>query len=91
MWLQAVGIEHVPELVATSRKNIENDGKGNLLTNGNLILAKGDGRLGVPEHAPYDAIHVGAAAPSQKEITNPQTTIPHTFLFCAVPLSLSQL
>lgn len=23
----------------------------------------GDGRLGYPEEAPYDAIHVGAAAP----------------------------
>lgn len=64
---QAVGIEHVPELVAKSRKNIENDGKGNLLDSGNLVLVKGDGRLGVPEHAPYDAIHVGAAAPSKDD------------------------
>lgn len=28
------------------------------------ILAVGDGRKGFPEEAPYDAIHVGAAAPT---------------------------
>lgn len=28
------------------------------------VFAVGDGRLGYPEEAPYDAIHVGAAAPS---------------------------
>lgn len=27
-------------------------------------LAVGDGRLGYPDEAPYDAIHVGAAAPT---------------------------
>jgi hypothetical protein len=35
-----------------------------LLDAGQLTLMEGDGRLGCPEHAPYDAIHVGAAAPS---------------------------
>ena len=27
-------------------------------------MSVGDGRLGYPEGAPYDAIHVGAAAPT---------------------------
>lgn len=27
-----------------------------------MKIVEGDGRLGYPEHAPYDAIHVGAAA-----------------------------
>ena len=27
-----------------------------------MIIVTGDGRLGYPEKAPYDAIHVGAAA-----------------------------
>lgn len=54
----------MPELVATSKKNVENDGKKALLDCGNLVLVQGDGRFGVPQHAPYDAIHVGAAAPS---------------------------
>lgn len=30
---------------------------------GNLVIKQGDGRLGVAELGPYDAIHVGAAAP----------------------------
>lgn len=28
-----------------------------------FFLSVGDGRMGYPEEAPYDAIHVGAAAP----------------------------
>lgn len=28
------------------------------------FFSVGDGRLGCPEEAPYDAIHVGAAAPT---------------------------
>lgn len=28
------------------------------------MCAVGDGRMGFPEEAPYDAIHVGAAAPT---------------------------
>lgn len=28
------------------------------------FFAVGDGRLGFPDEAPYDAIHVGAAAPT---------------------------
>lgn len=35
-----------------------------LFSENHLLLPKeGDGRLGYPEMAPYDAIHVGAAAP----------------------------
>ena len=29
-----------------------------------IFYIVGDGRLGYPDSAPYDAIHVGAAAPS---------------------------
>lgn len=32
-------------------------------TAGHLALVVGDGRKGYPAEAPYDAIHVGAAAP----------------------------
>ena len=33
-----------------------------MLKSGNLKLFAGDGRLGYADDAPYDAIHVGAAA-----------------------------
>ncbi|XVF49740.1 hypothetical protein PTKIN_Ptkin04bG0037800 [Pterospermum kingtungense] len=59
----AVGVEHIPELVASSIKNIEKSAAAPLLKEGSLSLHAGDGREGWPECAPYDAIHVGAAAP----------------------------
>ncbi|XP_039054175.1 protein-L-isoaspartate O-methyltransferase 1-like isoform X1 [Hibiscus syriacus] len=60
---RAIGVEHIPELVASSIKNIERSAAAQLLKEGCLQVHVGDGREGWPEHAPYDAIHVGAAAP----------------------------
>ncbi|KAJ4959609.1 hypothetical protein NE237_019519 [Protea cynaroides] len=60
---RAVGVEHIPELVATSINNIQKSQAAPLLKGGSLSVHVGDGRLGWPELAPYDAIHVGAAAP----------------------------
>ena len=61
-----VGIEHVPQLQETARKNIESD-QPNLVRNGRILLVVGDGRVGYPAKAPYDAIHVGAAAAEEPE------------------------
>ncbi|XP_050810837.1 protein-L-isoaspartate(D-aspartate) O-methyltransferase-like isoform X2 [Gopherus flavomarginatus] len=58
---KAVGIEHIEELVHESIRNVREDDP-TLLTSGRLKLLVGDGRQGYPEEAPYDAIHVGAAA-----------------------------
>ncbi|XP_054730907.1 protein-L-isoaspartate(D-aspartate) O-methyltransferase isoform X1 [Anastrepha obliqua] len=58
---RVIGIEHQPELVAQSFQNLNADDP-KMLDSGKLIIVEGDGRKGVPEHAPYDAIHVGAAA-----------------------------
>ncbi|PSR95907.1 Protein-L-isoaspartate O-methyltransferase [Actinidia chinensis var. chinensis] len=60
---RAVGVEHIPELVASSIENIRKSAAAPLLKEGSLSVHVGDGRLGWPECAPYDAIHVGAAAP----------------------------
>ncbi|CAG0916419.1 unnamed protein product [Notodromas monacha] len=57
----AVGIDHLPELVAMSKRNIEK-GNPDLLRGNRIKLIVGDGRKGWAEDAPYDAIHVGAAA-----------------------------
>ncbi|XP_046664876.1 protein-L-isoaspartate(D-aspartate) O-methyltransferase isoform X1 [Homalodisca vitripennis] len=59
---RAVGIDHIPELVNYSYDNVMKD-KPELLASGRVKLVVGDGRLGHPEEAPYNAIHVGAAAP----------------------------
>ncbi|CAH2076239.1 unnamed protein product, partial [Iphiclides podalirius] len=60
---RVVGIDHIPELVTLATKNIQNDNP-ELLTSGRIKLIAGDGRLGYPDEAPYNAIHVGAAAPT---------------------------
>ncbi|XP_067847255.1 l-isoaspartyl protein carboxyl methyltransferase, like isoform X2 [Heptranchias perlo] len=58
-----VGIDHIPELVEQSIANVQSD-QSLLLSSGRLTLIVGDGRRGYPSGAPYDAIHVGAAAPT---------------------------
>ncbi|KAJ0229286.1 Protein-L-isoaspartate O-methyltransferase 2 [Hirschfeldia incana] len=59
---RVVGVDHIPELVDMSIKNVEKSVAGSLLQKGSLSLHVGDGRKGWEEFAPYDAIHVGAAA-----------------------------
>ncbi|KAI0828699.1 Pcmt1-prov protein [Trametes gibbosa] len=61
---KVVGIEHVPELVQWSVGNLRKDGLGAALDDGKIKMIVGDGRKGLLEDGPYDAIHVGAAAPS---------------------------
>ncbi|XP_010533504.1 PREDICTED: protein-L-isoaspartate O-methyltransferase 1-like isoform X2 [Tarenaya hassleriana] len=59
---RAVGVEHISELVDVSVKNISKSAVAPLLKKGSLSVHAGDGRKGWPNFAPYDAIHVGAAA-----------------------------
>ncbi|CAO4380025.1 unnamed protein product [Caenorhabditis nigoni] len=56
-----VGIEHMSELVELSKKNIKKH-HSEMIENGNVVMIDGDGRQGYAEKAPYNAIHVGAAA-----------------------------
>ncbi|CAH1401144.1 unnamed protein product [Nezara viridula] len=55
-----VGIDHIAHLVQLAQRNILN-GNSFLLGWDSIIFRTADGRLGYPENAPYDAIHVGAA------------------------------
>ena len=59
---KAIGIEHIQELVDKSIVNLNKNNK-DLFDEGILEIHKGDGRQGYAAEAPYDAIHVGAAAP----------------------------
>ena len=56
-----VGIEHMKELYELGKINISKSHK-ELLNTKNIELICGDGRLGYEKEAPYDCIHVGAAA-----------------------------
>ena len=57
-----VGVDHIQELVDWSRQNMKKDGKEDMLNKRSIMLVVGDGRKGFIEEAPFDAIHVGAAA-----------------------------
>ncbi|KAJ5288468.1 Protein-L-isoaspartate(D-aspartate) O-methyltransferase [Penicillium angulare] len=60
---QVIGIDHIPELVALAQSNMNKSEQGReLQVSGQVKLITADGRLGWKENAPYDAIHVGAAA-----------------------------
>ena len=60
----AVGIDHIDELVQLSIDNVnKSPDTAKLLKSGQMQLVVGDGRQGYEQFAPYDAIHVGAAAP----------------------------
>jgi protein-L-isoaspartate(D-aspartate) O-methyltransferase len=52
-----VSVERFPDLAEQARANLEAAGLGQ------VTVVVGDGTLGVPEHAPYHAIVVAAAAP----------------------------
>jgi protein-L-isoaspartate(D-aspartate) O-methyltransferase len=56
-----IGVEHHPKLVEFSIKNLNSDDR-TFLSEGKVKIVKSDGREGCKEFAPYDAIHVGAAA-----------------------------
>ncbi|XKL66862.1 hypothetical protein PGB90_010282 [Kerria lacca] len=61
-----IGVDHIPELVNKSIKNVEKD-KPELLSTKQLQFIVGDGREGYAKEAPFNAIHVGAASPSLPE------------------------
>jgi protein-L-isoaspartate(D-aspartate) O-methyltransferase len=58
---EVVTIERVPELAEQARATLEQTGFGA------VDVVVGDGTLGVPERAPFDAIVVAAAAPAVPE------------------------
>jgi protein-L-isoaspartate(D-aspartate) O-methyltransferase len=58
-----IGIEHIQALVDLATTNMRKSMDGRkMLDEGHVKFVCGDGRKGYPEEAPYDAIHVGAAA-----------------------------
>jgi protein-L-isoaspartate(D-aspartate) O-methyltransferase len=58
---KVVGIDHVPQLTDMATRNMRKDHPEYL--EGRVELVTGDGRQGYAQEAPYDCIHVGAAAP----------------------------
>ncbi|SPO24356.1 probable l-isoaspartyl protein carboxyl methyltransferase [Ustilago trichophora] len=64
---KVVGIDHIQALVDAANENLKKDGLGGQMAEENeergcIVNLCGDGRKGVESEAPFDAIHVGAAA-----------------------------
>ena len=60
---KVIGVDHIQDLIDLACRNMNQSAEGKeLLTSGRVQFIKADGRKGWPEEAPYDAIHVGAAA-----------------------------
>ncbi|KAF2869103.1 protein-L-isoaspartate O-methyltransferas-like protein [Massariosphaeria phaeospora] len=66
-----IGVDHIEPLVALAAANMAKSADGSaMLRSGQVRFIKADGRRGWKEGAPYDAIHVGAAAAEHhKELT----------------------
>ena len=58
---QVYTVERIPELAARARESLAEGGYES------VAVHVGDGSLGLPEHGPYDAIVVAAAAPAMPE------------------------
>jgi len=58
------GMDYIPELVALSETNTQKGDSDLLGQGGKLEYIQGDGWRGLPDHAPFSCIHVGAAAAS---------------------------
>lgn len=72
-----VGVDHIQPLVdmATTNMRKSDEGRG-LLDSATVKFIKADGRLGWKDGAPYDAIHVGAAAASHHKELEEQLKAP---------------
>ncbi|TDL22731.1 protein-L-isoaspartate O-methyltransferase [Rickenella mellea] len=64
---KVVGIDHIPQLVDWSVENLRKDGLSDALDSGDIKMVAGDGRQGWASEGPYNAIHVGAAAPTMPQ------------------------
>jgi protein-L-isoaspartate(D-aspartate) O-methyltransferase len=74
---KVIGIDHIQALTDMAINNTQKsaEGKG-LLETGAIRFVTGDGRKGYPEGAPYDAIHVGAAAAEHHKVLEEQLKAP---------------
>ncbi len=54
------GVDHLPEMVELANKNVDKS-NAQLKEDGRIIFKEGDGRNGLKEFAPYDAIMFGGS------------------------------
>ncbi|KAI8384047.1 protein-L-isoaspartate O-methyltransferase [Blakeslea trispora] len=72
---KVVGVEHIPELVTSSVRNL-NKSHREQMESKQIEIIEGDGREGYEKEGPYDCIHVGAASPTVPDILIKQLKSP---------------
>lgn len=76
-----VGVEHIQPLVDIGTANTRKSQEGKeLMDDGGIKYVKADGRLGYKDDAPYDAIHVGAAAAEMHQTLIDQLKAPGRYV-----------
>jgi protein-L-isoaspartate(D-aspartate) O-methyltransferase len=74
---RVIGIDHIQPLVDMANTNMGKSEEGRrMLDSGQVKFVLGDGRKGWKEGAPYDAIHVGAAAAEHHQELTEQLKAP---------------
>ncbi|CED83323.1 protein-l-isoaspartate o-methyltransferase [Phaffia rhodozyma] len=73
---KVVGVDHLSQLALLSKGNLQRDGYASLLEQGSIQIECADGRQGWPAEAPFDVIHVGAAAASMPQALVDQLACP---------------
>lgn len=74
---RVVGVDHIQALVNMAEANMAKSAEGrDLLSSGLVHFVKADGREGYSSGAPYDAIHVGAAAAEHHQVLVDQLKAP---------------
>jgi protein-L-isoaspartate(D-aspartate) O-methyltransferase len=72
-----IGIDHIPALTTLATSNMSKSPEGAaFLSNGRVKFVTSDGRKGYAAGAPYDCIHVGAAAAEHHEALTEQLKAP---------------
>lgn len=72
-----IGIDHIQPLNDLAIANMSKSDQGRkMLESGQVKFITGDGRKGWAEGAPYDAIHVGAAAAEHHQVLTDQLKAP---------------
>lgn len=79
-----IGVDHIQPLVDMAEENMAKSAQGReMLASRAVDFVKADGRLGYPTGAPYDAIHVGAAAVEHHKLLEEQLKRPGRYERCA--------
>lgn len=85
-----IGVDHIQPLVDLANENTGKSEEGRqLLQSGAIKYIKADGRRGWKEGAPYDAIHVGAAAAEHHQDLVDQLKAPGRYVLFPSPVDFT--